>query len=85
MLTRTPGPQVDLYKAHSGIKWWSSEKLEPRIPQSVNLPFGVCGFQSGCTKCPLDALGFECSQHRRTPRPSVERIRRKALRPFGSQ
>jgi len=26
-LTRTPGPQVGLYKAHSGIKWWSSEKL----------------------------------------------------------
>ena len=29
--------------------------------------------------------GFEYSHHRRTSRPSVERIRRKALPPFGSQ
>ena len=27
---------------------------------------------------PVGPLDFECSQHRRTPRPSVERIRRKA-------
>ena len=27
---------------------------------------------------PLDPLGFACSQHRPTPRPSVERICRKA-------
>jgi len=33
----------------------------------------------------LGPLGFECSQHRQTPRPSIERIRRKALLPFGSQ
>ena len=30
---------------------------------------------------PLVPLGFECSQHRRRPRPSVERILRKALVP----
>ena len=41
MLTHTPGLQVGLYKAHSGIKWWSSEKLEPRIPPCVNVPFVV--------------------------------------------
>ena len=57
-LTRTPGPQVGLYKAHSGIKCWSSEKLEPRIPPCVNVPFVVRGCQSGCrnggcTKSPL--------------------------------
>jgi len=34
---------------------------------------------------PLGPLGFECAEHRRTPRPSVERIRRKAPLPFGSQ
>ena len=28
---------------------------------------------------PLGPFGVECAQHRRTPRPSVERIRRKAL------
>jgi len=33
----------------------------------------------------LAPLGFECAQHWRTPRPSVERIHRKALLPFGSQ
>jgi len=34
----------------------------------------------GCRKVdPLGPLGFECSQHRPTPRPSVERIRRKGL------
>ena len=32
--------------------------------------------------CPLD---FEGAQHRQTVRPSVERIRSKALRPFGLQ
>ena len=30
-------------------------------------------------------LGFECSQHRSTPRPSVERIHKKSLHSFGSQ
>ena len=45
MLTQTPGPQVALYKAHSGIKWWSSEKLEPRIPPRVNVPIVVWGCQ----------------------------------------
>ena len=30
-------------------------------------------------------IGFECAQPRRTPRTSVERIRRKALLPFGLQ
>ena len=35
-LARTPGPQVSLYKARSGIELWSSEGLEPRIPQIVN-------------------------------------------------
>ena len=34
---------------------------------------------------PIGPLGFEGAQHRRTPRPSVGRIRIKALRPFGSQ
>jgi hypothetical protein len=33
ILTRTPGHQVGLYKAHSGIKWWSSEKLEHGYPR----------------------------------------------------
>jgi hypothetical protein len=32
----------------------------------------------------LGPLGFDFAQHRRTPRPSVERIRRKALLPFGA-
>ena len=30
------------------------------------------------------SLGFERPQHRRTPRPSVGKSHRKALRPFGS-
>ena len=34
---------------------------------------------------PLGPLGFECAQHRPTPRHSVERIRRKAQLLFGSQ
>ena len=68
ILTRTPGPKVGLYKARSGIKWWSSEKLEPLIPPCVN--WG-----------PLGPLGFECSQHRQTLRPSVDGVRSKALRP----
>ena len=34
---------------------------------------------------PLGPLGFECSQHRQTLRPSVDGIRSKALRPFGVQ
>ena len=41
ILTRTPGPQVGLYKAHNGTKWLRSEKLEPRIPPCVNLPIVV--------------------------------------------
>ena len=40
---------------------------------------------TGMRAPPLGPLGFECSQHRRTPRPSAERTRRKALLPFGSQ
>ena len=48
IVTRTPGPQVGLYKAHSGIKWWISEKLEPRIPPCVNLAIVVVwGCHSG--------------------------------------
>ena len=31
MLTRTLGPQVGLYKAQSGTKWWSAEEIGPRI------------------------------------------------------
>ena len=46
MLIHTPGSQVGLYKAHGGIRWWSSEKLEPRIPLCVNVPCVV----SQCTK-----------------------------------
>ena len=34
---------------------------------------------------PLGPLGYECAQHRRTPRPSVDGTRSKALHPFGSQ
>ena len=33
----------------------------------------------------LGPLGYECAQHRQTPRPSVDGTRSKALRPFGSQ
>ena len=33
----------------------------------------------------LSLLGFECSQHRQTLRPSVDGTRSKALRPIGSQ
>ena len=51
MLTHTPGPQVGLYKAHSGIKWWSSEKLEPRIPPCVSLSIVVWGCQMKREKC----------------------------------
>ena len=32
---------------------------------------------------PLGPVGLYCAQHRRTPRPSVERIRTKAKLPFG--
>ena len=39
----------------------------------------------GSVVCPLGPLGFECSQHRQTLRPSVDGIRSKALRPFGVQ
>ena len=34
---------------------------------------------------PLGLLGFEGAQHRQTLRPSIDRIRSKALRPFGLQ
>ena len=34
---------------------------------------------------PLGPLGFEGAQHRQTLRPSVDGVRSKALRPFGSQ
>ena len=34
---------------------------------------------------PFGPRGFESALHRRTPRPSTERIRRKAMLPFGSQ
>ena len=33
----------------------------------------------------LGPLGFECSQHRQTLRPTVDGTRSKALRPFGLQ
>ena len=33
----------------------------------------------------LGPLGFECSQHRQTLRPSVDGVRSKALHPFGLQ
>ena len=36
MRTRTPGPQVGLYRAYRNLKWWSSEELEPRMPKIVN-------------------------------------------------
>ena len=48
-LARTPGSQVGLYKAHSGTKWWSSEKLEPRIPPCVKI-----------TICCLKVLEVRC-------------------------
>jgi hypothetical protein len=67
MLTRTPGPQVGLYKAHSGIKWWSSEKLQPRIPPCVNVPFDFWGCQSGCTKWWLYEVILETSVARFPP------------------
>ena len=59
ILTRTPGPQVGLYKAHSGIKWWSSEKLEPRMPPCASLPFVVWSCQDGCTKWWLYGISLE--------------------------
>ena len=34
--THTHQDQVGLYKAHNGIKWLSSEELEPRIPQMAD-------------------------------------------------
>ena len=34
--TRTPGPQVVLYKAQGDIKWWSCKEPEPWKPQTVN-------------------------------------------------
>ena len=37
-----------------------------------------------CT-LPLGPLGFEGAQHRQTLRPTVDGVRSKALRPFGSQ
>jgi len=37
------------------------------------------------TEHSLGPLGFECSQHRQTLRPSVDGIRSKALRLFGVQ
>ena len=40
---------------------------------------------TGAVVSPSRPLGSECSQHRRTPRPSVGRVRRKALLPFGPQ
>ena len=36
------------------------------------------------TRLPLGPLGFECSQHRQTLRPTRDGTRSKALRPFGS-
>jgi len=40
---------------------------------------------SSCAIFFLGLLIFACAQHRRTPRPFVEMIRRKGLLPFGSQ
>jgi len=72
MLTHTPGPQVGLYKAHSGIKWWSSEKLEPRIPPCVNVSFVVWGCQSGCTRWWLYEVSGGCVEISPNVRKSAE-------------
>ena len=72
ILTRSPGPQVGLYKAHSGIKWWSFEKLEPRIPPCVNVPFVVGGCQSGCTKWWLYEVSGGCVKVSPNVRKSAE-------------
>ena len=37
------------------------------------------------SEVPLGPSGFEGAQHRQTLRPSVDGVRSKALRPFGSQ
>ena len=34
---------------------------------------------------PSGPLGFDSAQHRRTPRPLLESVCKRALRPFGSQ
>ena len=40
-------------------------------------------FSPAPTQTPLGPLGFECSQHRQTLRPTVDGTRSKVLRPFG--
>jgi len=46
----------------------------------------VCWLDGGTSSAStLGPLGYECAQHRRTPRPSVDGTRSKALCPFGSQ
>ena len=58
-------------------KFLALPHFPPRHPRKRVLPFSAR--PSLPPPPPLGPLGFECAQHRLTPSPSVERIRRKAL------
>jgi len=53
--------------------------------QPAIVPVGSNPARQECVTSSLGPLVFECSQHRQTLRPSVDRIRGKALHPFGLQ
>jgi hypothetical protein len=68
-------PTVAQRLGTSGDPWGGGGGLMSEVPLQAR----------GTQPRPLGRLGFECSQHRQTLRPSVDGIRSKALRPFGSQ
>ena len=53
-----------------------------RTPAARINPEGFRFRVDGPLGCRLGPVGFECVQHRETPRPSVEKIRRKSLLGF---
>ena len=51
--------------------------------EAHRVDFLALGWEAAEEGDPLGPLGFGCSHHRQTLRPSVDGIRNKALRPFG--
>jgi len=61
----------------------SVQELLPLVEEEVAAPTRV-PLSSGAESGPLGPLSFEGAQHRQILRPSVDGVRSKALRPFGS-
>jgi len=70
-----------LHVERTAEKAFEGEKARSRIWAWL---FKTCFFRSTAARCrPLGPLGFDFAQHRQALRPSVDRVRSKALRPFG--